>query len=455
MNNKNAHPRPRRPRQAAVGLVVPAAAAIFLLAGVLPAAPAWAGPEIPGARQRRPVALVRGVVHPISAGPIRAGTVLFQEGRIVAVGTEVDLPAGTREIDCTGKHVYPGLFNACGVLGLLEIGAVRATRDTRETGSINPNVRAEVAVNPDSALIPVTRSGGVLLNLTAPVGGLISGTSAVLQLDGWTWEDMTLSAPAAMHVTWPRMRPDSNWWEEDDEEKPSERQEDRLEPLRRALADGRAYLRRREHDPAAPEDRRWEAMRPLLAGDLPMVVAADTAEQIQSAVALATEQRLRLVIYGGYEAADCARLLRSRNVPVIVGGVYRLPLHRHDAYDAPFTLPERLRQAGVPFCIAADTRSDASNTRNLPYHAAMATAFGLPRDVALKAITLFPARIFGVADRVGSLEPGKDATLIVTSGDPLEAGSCVEQAFIQGRPVDLTDRHKRLWRKYQEKLRRR
>jgi len=192
-------------------------------------------------------------------------------------------------------------------------------------------------------------------------------------------------------------------------------------------------------------------MIPVLQGRQPIIVAANSLSQIQAAVAFAARQKVRLVIFGGYDAPACSALLKQHDVPVIVGSVYRLPRRRGDDYDAAFTLPARLHQAGVPFCIASNGRFGASNVRNLPYHAATAVAFGLPADEAIKAITLSPARILGVEDRVGSIATGRDATLIVTSGDPLETTTHVERAFVQGRQVDLSNKHTRLWQKYRTK----
>lgn len=418
---------------------------------------ALGSPEIPGAKQARPIALVGGTIHPVSGPPIEQGTLVFDDGRITAIGRKVPVPQGARRIDVRGRHVYPGLINAYSSLGLVEIGAVRATRDTRETGKVNPNARAEVAFNPDSELIPVTRSGGVLVSLTAPSGGLISGTSALMQLDGWTWKEMTLKAPVGMHVQWPAMSPATDWKEKEDEpkeEQPKERDK-ALRLLEQTFADARSYQQARAAEEAGagrhPLDTRWEAMLPVLEGKLPLVVTADELQQIQAAVAFAERENVKLILYGGYDAPHCAALLKKHRVPVVVSAVHRLPRRRGDAYDAAYTLPERLRAAGIPFAIASH---NTSNARNLPYEAATAVAYGLAPEEALKAITLSPARIFGVDDRVGSLEIGKDATLILTDGDPLQTPTQVEAAYIQGRPVDLDNRHKRLWRKYQEKYRR-
>ena len=422
----------------------------WLLVSCLFGAEVGASPELPGEPLDGTIALVGGNIYPVSAPPIEDGILLVRDGKIAGVGqSDFQVPSGTRKIAVNGRSLYPGLFNTDGLLGLIEINSVRATRDYSEVGSLTPNVRAEVAVNPDSELIPVTRSGGVLLSLTSPRGGLVSGTSAVLQLDGWTWEDLVVKAPAAMHVRWPRME----WPDEADkkEESPSVLS---IRRLRELLRDARVYQMAGPDRTGKGSDLRLESMGPVLNREVPVMVAADTASQIRSAVSFALEQKIRIIIRGGYDAESCASLLREHDVPVIISGVHRLPLRRHDPYDHPFTLPNRLREAGVRFCISANDRFNAPNIRNLPYQAGHATAYGLPRDEALKAITLYPAQILNVADRVGSLEVGKDATFIVTDGDPLETPTLVERAYVQGREVDLSDRHKRLWRKYQERLRR-
>ena len=434
-------------------------AAVALLLLVLFAGRAGASPEIPGASQQKPIAIVGGTIHPVSGPDIVGGTLLFEEGRIVAVGSKVAVPDGAQRVDATGKHVYPSLLDAYTAVGLVEINAVRATRDQAESGQINPNVKAQVAVNPDSEMIPVTRSNGVLLALSAPAGGLISGTSAVMQLDGWTWEDMTLRAPIGMHLEWPRMTAVNFTGADMAQKERDKRRRMELQKIRQAFADARAYLKAKDARGVAspappPADVRWEAMISVLEGRVPLIVHAERARQIQAAVAFAQRQEVKLIIYGGYDAPHCAEFLKEHNVPVIVAGVLRLPRRRSDPYDAPFTVPQRLRAAGVKFCISGSGRFGASNVRNLPYHAATAAAYGLPNEEALRAITLHAAEILGVADRVGSLEVGKDATLIVTDGDPLETPTHVLDAFIQGRRVDLSDRHKRLNAKYKEKYRR-
>jgi imidazolonepropionase-like amidohydrolase len=414
-----------------------------------------ASPEIPGEATKQPIAIVGATVHPISGEPLEHATLVVRQGKIVSVGIKVNVPNNAITIDASGKHIYPGMFDAHTDMGLVEVNAVRASVDVRETGSINPNVKSWVSVNPDSEIIPVTRSNGVLLALSAPAGGLISGQSAVLQLDGWTWEDLAVRTGIGMHVVWPRMSPSIDWDTDESAKEQIESRDKALERLRQTFVDARAYEQARRADEGQhPIDLRWEAMLPVLAGKLPLIVDADDIQQIQASVAFAEQQKVKLIIYGGYDAPLCAELLKKRDVAVIIGGVYRLPMRRSEAYDTPFTVPARLHEAGVRFCISGSGRFGASNVRNLPYHAAMAVAFGLPHDEAMKAITSSPAQILGVAERVGTLERGRDATFIITDGDPLETTTQVEAAYIQGREVDLNNRHKRLWKKYEEKYRR-
>ncbi len=413
--------------------------------------------QIPAKPQEKPIAIVNVTIHTVSGPTIEKGTIVFDKGTITAVGTNVTVPQGADVIDASGKHVYPGLMSADTYIGLTEIGAVRASNDRAETGRINPNVRAEVAVNPESELIPVARANGITTMVTTPTGGLIAGTSAVMMVDGWTWEDMTLKAPAALVVQWPEMRirrASGVAKSEDDQKKDREKQ---LNELANAFRDARAYMtaKKAEEQKGIPYhnvDKRWEAMIPVLERKVPVVVAATEMQQIEAAVAWSQRENVRLIIRGGYDAWRVAGLLKKNNVAVLAGGIHRLPYRRFEEYDEPFVLPKKLFDAGVPFAII--TEEEAAHERNLPYQAAQAAAYGLPNDEALKAITLYPAQIFGVADKIGSLEVGKDATLIITTGDPLEIMCNVEMEFIQGRKIDLTSKHTMLYEKYKEKYRR-
>lgn len=448
------------------------ALALFITAPGVPASD-----QLPGRPQEGMILLTGGDVYTVSGEVIPGGQVLFDKGKIVAVGKELALPelagasstangsdapsSSVKRIDVTGKRVYPGLFAVGTDLGLTEIASVRGTIDTAETGTLNPNARAEVAVNPDSELIPVARANGVLLNLTVPEGGMLAGSSAVMQLDGWTWEDLTLKAPVAIHLNWPRSASArSRRFSQAPTSDQPEQRDQQFKAIEQAFADARAYLAAKKAAASQSSngtsrkvdfDARWEAMIPLLEGQIPLVIAAEEVRQIQQAVAFANREKVKLILFGGYDAPLVADLLKKHDIPVIVNGTQRLPQRADAPYDEPFTLPNRLREAGVRYCLTLSSRHGGADVRNLPYHAGMAAAYGLPPEEALKSITLYPAQILGVADRVGSLAPGRDATLIVADGDVLETPTHIHLAFVQGRQVDLTSKHTDLWNKYRRK----
>jgi imidazolonepropionase-like amidohydrolase len=416
---------------------------------------ACASDQIPGAPQKKPIVLKNAVVHTITGLPIEDGMIAFDKGRVTDVGKTISIPPGADVIDVQGRHVWPSLIEAHSQLGLKEISSTRATLDYSETGTINPNVSAHVAVNPDSELIPVTRSNGVLIALSAPTGGLVSGKASVMQLDGWTFEDMTLKPDAALVINWPRLSTaPTRRAGPGPTEASAESRSSGMKTLRDLFDQARTYANARQANPGSqPFDSRLRAMQPVVEGKVPLMVAADRADQIQSAVAFAVEQNVRIVIFGGYDAESCAELLKRYSVPVIIDAIHKDPRRDHDDYDAAFTLPERLRKAGVKFCISGSGRSESWNTRNLPYQAATAAAYGLPYEDAVRSVTIWPAEILGVADRVGTLEKGKDATLFVSDGDPLETETQVTAAWIRGRKVDLSSRHTQLFEKYTEKYR--
>lgn len=433
-------------------------AIVIALAGILLSSQhLHASDQIPGKKQERPIAIVGATIHPVSGPSIQNGMILFDKGRITAIETSVAVPEGTDVINAHGKHVFPGLISSDTYIGLTEIGAVRASVDRNESGRINPNIRAEAAFNPESEIIPVVRANGILLAVSSPSGGLISGTGAMMMMDGWTWEEMTFKAPAALYVNWPSMTVNRAPWARQSEEEQTKQREKNLKELTDAFRDARAYMKARAAAgekglPYHAVDVRWESMIPVLEKRVPVVVWASEVSQIQAAVAWAGQEDISIIIGGGHDAWRVADLLKQKNIPVLAGGIHRLPSRRFEAYDEPFTLPKKLYDAGIPFAIIS--QDEAPHERSLPFQAGLAAAYGLPKEEALKALTLYPAQIFGVADRVGSLEVGKDATLIITTADPLEIMCHVEGAFIQGRKVDLSSRHTMLYDKYREKYRR-
>lgn len=402
------------------------------------------------------VAIEGGTVH-VGTGEVLEGATVVLRGRTIqAVGADAAVPAGARRVDARGKHVYPGLIDADTVLGLVEISSVSATIDTREVGDLNPSLRAEVAVNPDSELLPVARTGGVLLAHTSLRSGLIPGSSALIATQGWTWEDMTVRAPVAIFVRWPRMQIDRSGRHGDSPAKQVEAREARLHLLEEAFADARAYARAAGSARPPEADPQWEALRCLFGPEpTPVVVEADGILQLRAALDWARRHELRLIVAGGADAWRLAPQLAAQNVPVILGPTQALPRRDYEGLDAPFRNAATLREAGVR--IAFSTGGDAfaaANARNLRLQAAQAVAHGLPARAAIHALTLGAAEILGAAERVGSLEPEKEATLFVASGDILETATRVEAAWIGGDPVELRDRQQTLYERYRSRPRR-
>lgn len=433
---------------AAVGSLVAGSAAQDLL----PAAP----PQTGG------VMLVGGTVHTVSGETIENGVVGFRDGRITLVGDasimdRVLLTPDTEVIGVEGRHVYPGLFATGTRIGLTETSSVRATNDYSEIGGFTPEARAAVAINPDSTLIPVTRIEGVLLAGVSPSGGRIPGRACVIRLNGWTWEEMTVRDDAGLVVNWPSVRATPGAWRSSPEARDVERVRADLAEVGRFFDSASAYARARAQNPSHPTDLRLEAMGPYAtppAGDgwsPPLLINADDYDQIVSGVRFAAERGVRAVVVGGRDAPLCSDLLIEHDVPVIVGGIHRFPKRADSPHDHAYTLPARLAAAGVRFAIAGAERD--GNTRNLANEAGMAARFGLDPALAVRAITLSPAEIMGVADDFGSLERGKSATLIVATGDILEVTTNIEHAWIDGRRVELRSKQTDLRDKFVEKYR--
>jgi len=405
--------------------------------------------------QKGPIVFTNATIHTVSSGIVLGGTIWFNNGKVEAVlakGEEPKLPPAGPEpirIDLGGKHVFPGMISPHTQLGLIEIGAVPQTVDTDELGDLSPEALAATAVNPDSAAIPVARSNGVLVATVFPSRGLLPGRASIMQLDGWTNDDMAIRRDAGVVVTWPSDR--ARFGRRGPT--PPRTDGDRLTKQRRqiddAFAAAKAWSAARTADPTVPLDIRHAALIPAIRGEVPVFVLANTVEQIESAVRWGVGLKLRVIIVGGHEARGCTELLKKHQVPVIIGGVHRLPRRDDASYDEAFTLPRDLAKAGVKFCIS--TGGEYSNERNLPYHAATAAAYGLSQQDAFAAITKDTAEILGVGDQLGTLAAGKDATLFIADGHPFELTTKIEMAFIQGRQVDLRNKQTELAKKYRER----
>ncbi|HEX8476348.1 MAG TPA: amidohydrolase family protein [Pyrinomonadaceae bacterium] len=398
----------------------------------------------------------------LAGADIEGGTIVIRNGRIEAIGAAsgVSVPAGAQEIDARGLVVYPGMMDAGTNMGLVEISAVNATVDTAEVGDMNPNAQAIMAVNPHSAHIDVTRVNGVTSVVTMPQGGIVSGQAAVINLNGTTPREMALMPTAALVIDFPRVAGGGGGFGQQAQQSNINEaittRDRRVEELRKMLRDAEAYgrahdaYRRDARLPRPDTDIVLAALVPYVRGERPVMMRADREREIRAAVRFADEMKLRAIIIGGAEAWKAAPLLKERNVPVIVQGVIeQLPLREDDPYDVLYENAAKLHQAGVRFCIS--TGDSGAHVRDLPYHAGMAAAFGLPEQEALKAVTLYPAQIMNVADRVGSIERGKIANLVITDGDLLEARTNVRYLFIEGRQIPLVSRHTQLYEQFKDR----
>ena len=394
-----------------------------------------------------------GTVVPVVGAKIPNGTVLISGGKIQAVGANVAAPQGATVIDATGLFVYPGMIDSGTDLGLTEIGSVPGSTDTREIGDFNPQDVALTAVNAHSELIPVTRVNGVTTVVTSATGALMSGTAALIDLWGWTPDEMAIKPRVAQVMSYPSSggggrgggfggRPQGD---------ASETASRQVRAMRDFFADARSYadvkakIAAGGSVPNTPRvNQAMESLVPAIRGEMPIIFDVNTIDQIRGVLTLADSFKLKVILRGPRDAWRVADTLAARGIPVIVGPTTQVP-GTDDPYDAIYAQPGVLAKAGVK--IAFQT-SGASDVRDLPYNAALATAFGLDMDEAMKALTINPAQIFGVADRYGSLEPGKVANVMVTTGDPLDVRSNVKYLFIRGEPVPLTDRHTKLYEQF-------
>lgn len=399
---------------------------------------------VPGPEQSEKIAILNATVHIGNGQVIERGQVLFSNGKIESVSgpTKRAFPDYT-VIDAGGKHVYPGLIALNTGLGLTEIGAVRSTRDGSEVGRFNPNVRAMIAYNTDSQIIPTVRSRGVLLAQTVPTGGMISGKSSVMQLDAWNFEDAVRAEDEGLHFNWP-WRQRYSWWT--GTMRVNENYGEQIEELQLFLRQAKAYC---SEGRSGATQLKLAAMCELFTGQTKAYFHVDEARDIQAAILLAKEHGLTPVIVGGAEAHLISDYLKQEQVTVVLGSTQALPSGEDEDIDQPFKAPAMLAAAGVPFVIS---HGGYWEQRNLPFVAGTAVAYGLDYEKAIQAITLDAARLTGIDKSYGSLEAGKSATLIIVAGDLLDMRqSEVEHAFIDGRKVDLDNKQSYLNRKFREK----
>lgn len=416
--------------------------------------------QIPGEDQKRPIILKGGILHTVSTDIFEGYDILFSKGKIVRIEKNIMASPETDVYDVFGKHIIPGYIAPITRIGLVEIGLVKQTRDFAERGSFNPNVKANVSYNPDSDLIPITRSNGVLVVNSVPAGGRISGQSSVMMLDGWTWEQATLKHPSGLHINWPSMRINYGANVKKSEKQQKEEIQKSIRDLDHMVRDVRAYFQRiKQRSRIAGErqksDLRLESMIPFVVEKKKIFIHADEARQIKSAVEWAKKNDLKIIIVGGSDSWRLTDLLVKNNIPVVIDQVEKIPTRRFEPIHLPYKLPFLLKQAGVQFCLNTIIGyPNDGNIRNLPNEAMRAAAYGLDKSEALRSITLSTAEILGVDDMIGSLDIGKDATFFISETPPMEMNPKILMAFIQGKEVDLNNHQKMLYKKYQEKYRR-
>ena len=414
--------------------------------------------QVPAAPQEGVIVVENARLHPVSdehPEVIENGWIIFEDGRITGIGSGTAPDADGEErtrIDAEGLTLVPGFVSAPSQLGLLEVGAVSATDDRREAADRSPEAAPWIAVNPDSDLIPVARSAGILHTLAVPTGGTIPGQVSVLRMDGWTTEDLAVIRNAGVVLSWPMASAvNAPWMRRGGREQRSDIDQ-RMKAIDRWFDEAEAWTSARDADPTIRTDLRFQTMGPVLRGERPIFIRADSRGQIETALAWAMAREYRAVIVGGSAAGDCVEVLRASGAPVILTRVHRKPASRHHPVDAPLSLPMALHEAGIPFAIGCE--DEPAHERSLAHNAATAAAHGLPRAAALRAVTRSPAEIIGVGDRLGSLDTGRSATFFLCEGDPLEVSTLPLRAWIDGREIDLGDRQKRLHEKYREKYRR-
>ena len=410
----------------------------------------WAQPT-PAPDQSRSVLILGATAHLGTGDVLEDCAVGFRNGEIDYVGRSFQVNRQKYDdiVDATGQHLYPGFIVTNTTLGLQEIGAVRATQDQYEVGTFRPNVRSVIAFNTDSEITPTVRTNGVLMGQITPRGGVVSGSSGVVHFDGWNWEDAAMVMVDGIHLNWPSThhRHRSDGKVDLQRRKTYDQQKHEIE---RFFGEAQAYA-------SAPRgsvtDVRHEGMRGLFDGTLCLYVHTNDARAITEAVHFKRDLGIeRMAIVGGYDAYLVADLLRENDVAVMLQSVHSLPRFADDDVDLPFKLPKLLMDEGLTVALQVDKRMTEMNSRNLPFYAGTARAYGLTEEQAIQALTRNPARILGIDDEVGTIEKGKVATMFLSEGDALDMRTnSLTQAWIEGRSIDLDNRQRQLYRKFQTK----
>jgi imidazolonepropionase-like amidohydrolase len=402
------------------------------------------------------VIAIRGAkIIPVVGAEIDGGTILIRDGKIDAVGKDVAIPSGAEIVDAKGLCAYPGMIDSYSFLGLQEISGVSATVDNRETGRINPQVRAIEALRYDSMHIPIARSNGITAALVAPTGGLISGQSTLIKLDGWTNRDMVIKSQATMQIEFPGLRGGRGGFGGMGRGGAVAADATRLiAELKELFKNARYYQKRKEFAAKSPTvalpefQETFEFILPVVRGELPVMISVHSDRDIKAAIQFVQDESLKAVFFGVEQGWKIAEDLKKSNIPVIISSLYDMPPVWDDGYDSLFRNPGVLNKAGVKIAFSSVS---ASVAKDLPYHAAKAAAFGLDKKEALKAVTIYPAEIFGVDKIMGSLEKGKAANIVLADGDILETRTNIKKVYIDGRETDMSNRYIELLEKFKKR----
>jgi imidazolonepropionase-like amidohydrolase len=407
----------------------------------------------PAPQQNSPVLLKGGIIHIGNGTVINNGIITFESGKLTYVGPSNGFTNNAEtylEYDVTGQHIYPGLILCNSILGLSEIPAIKATNDYNETGNFNPNVRSIIAYNTDSERIPVNRSNGTLISQIVPQGGTVSGTSSVVQLDAWNWEDAVIRADEGIHFHWPNKYLPPNFWLGETEAKPNENYSKTIQTIEKNIQDAIAYSKTDQHEKS---NLKLNALAGIFNGNSTLYLHVNKAAEIIKSVQMFQKYKVKkIVLIGATDAYYVREFIKENDIPLILNSTHELPSRPEEAVSGPYQLPFLLNKEGIIVAIHMSTAYRPNNWRNLPFLAGTAAAYGLSKEEALKLLTINPAKILGIENRVGTIEVEKDATIIVSDGDILDMmGNNVKLAFIEGRKIDLDNKHKRLYRKFKAK----
>lgn len=401
---------------------------------------------VPAHKQTQSVLIKNATVHTVIQGVLTNTDVLIENGKISALGPQLstNTTASTQVVDASGKHLYPGLIALDTSLGLVEIEMVRPTVDNAEVGDVNPQISAASAYNPDSELLPTIRYNGITHAQIVPSGNGLAGQSVVVDLDAWTIEDALQPSEGQFHFYWPQIKR----MPEDEKEKAKaiEKNQQAIDKLIIAFEDGyRYFLSQNAQDTDNSPNLRWQAMLPLYQGKATLFAHVDSVNHIEQVIALTKKYQFKLVIVGGYDAWRLASSLREVNASVIYPHTLSLPKRKDEPVDLPFKIPSLLANAGIPYALGF---SSDWNSRNLPYAAGYSAAYGVTPEQALKSVTLDAAKLLGISD-LGAIAVGYQGSVVLSDGDILDPmSSKIESIWIEGRQIDLNNRHQQLYQKY-------